>query len=104
VCTCICPLPSVRAILGRGHEQAELAAALAGARAGHGRAVLLPGEAGMGKSVLADWQAGQAGMQVARGACSAAGMPPGGTAAPGPAGAGTRRADLTRLALTTGLV
>jgi len=67
------------ALVGRDREQAELAAALAGARAGHGRAVLLLGEAGMGKSVLADWLAGQAGgagMQVARGACSAAGMPP----------------------------
>jgi len=67
------------ALVGRDREQAELAAALAGARAGHGRAVLLLGEAGMGKSVLADWlarQAGKAGMQVARGACSAAGMPP----------------------------
>jgi AAA ATPase domain len=67
------------AIVGREREQAELAAALAGARAGHGRAVLLLGEAGMGKSVLADWlagRAGEAGMQVARGACSAAGMPP----------------------------
>ena len=66
-------------IVGRDGEQAELAAALAGARVGHGRAVLLLGEAGMGKSVLADWlagQAGEAGMQVARGACSAAGMPP----------------------------
>jgi predicted ATPase len=66
-------------LVGRDREQAELAAALAGARAGHGRAVLLLGEAGMGKSVLADWLAGQAGraeMQVARGACSAAGMPP----------------------------
>ena len=71
---------AVRPVLvGRDREQAELAAALAGARAGHGRAVLLLGEAGMGKSMLADWQAGQAGeagMQVASGACSAAGMPP----------------------------
>src|SRR5438876_8365949 len=67
------------AIVGRGREQAELAAALTGARIGHGGAVLLLGEAGMGKSVLADWlagEAGEAGMQVARGACSAAGMPP----------------------------
>jgi AAA ATPase domain len=67
------------AIVGRDREQAELAAALADARAGHGRAALLLGEAGMGKSVLADWlvgQAEQAGVQVARGACSAAGMPP----------------------------
>ena len=67
------------AIVGRDREQAELAAALADARAGHGGAVLLLGEAGMGKSVLADWlvgQAGEAGMQAARGACSAAGMPP----------------------------
>ena len=67
------------ALGGRDREQAELAAALTGARAGHGRAVLLLGEAGMGKSVLADWlagQAGDAGMQVARGACSAAGTRP----------------------------
>src|SRR5215470_15676187 len=67
------------AIVGRDREQAELAAALTSALAGHGRAVLLLGEAGMGKSILADWlvsQAKQAGMQVARGACSAAGMPP----------------------------
>jgi predicted ATPase len=67
------------AIVGRGREQAELAAALEGARAGRGRAALLLGEAGMGKSVLADWlvgQAEQAGVHVARGACSAAGMPP----------------------------
>jgi hypothetical protein len=67
------------ALVGRDREQDELAAALAGARAGHGRAVLLLGEAGMGKSVLADWlagQAGKAGMQFAWGACSAAGMPP----------------------------
>ena len=67
------------AIVGRDREQAELAAALTGARTGHGRATLLLGEAGMGKSVLADWlvgQAEQAGVQVARAACSAAGMPP----------------------------
>ena len=67
------------AIVGRDHEQAELAAALAAARTGHGQAVLLLGEAGMGKSMLADWlvgQAEQAGVRVARGACSAAGMPP----------------------------
>src|SRR5204863_6707649 len=56
-----------------------LATGLTSTRAGYGRAVLLLGEAGMGKSMLADWlvsQAEQAGMQVARGACSAAGMPP----------------------------
>jgi len=75
------PVPAVSRpmVVGRDHEQAELSAALAAARAGHGRAVLLLGEAGMGKSVLADWlawQAREAGMQVARGACSAAGMPP----------------------------
>jgi hypothetical protein len=67
------------AIVGRAHEQAELAAALAGAQAGHGQALLLLGEAGMGKSMLADWlvgQAEQAVVRVARGACSAAGMPP----------------------------
>jgi predicted ATPase len=72
-------LPAEMAIVGRDREQAELAAALTSTRAGYGRAVLLFGEAGMGKSMLADWlvsQAEQAGMQVARGACSAAGMPP----------------------------
>ncbi|HTR96063.1 MAG TPA: AAA family ATPase [Trebonia sp.] len=73
------PADGRQAIVGRDREQAELAAALAGARAGHGHAVLVLGEAGMGKSVLADWlvsQAEQSGMRVARGACSAAGMPP----------------------------
>jgi AAA ATPase domain len=72
-------LTAGRPLVGRDREQAELAAALAGARAGHGRAVLLLGEAGMGKSVLADWLAGlagKAGVQVAWGACSTAGMPP----------------------------
>jgi hypothetical protein len=67
------------AIVGRDHEQAELAAALEDAIAGHGRAVLVLGEAGMGKSMLSDWlvsRAEQAGMRVARGACSAGGMPP----------------------------
>ena len=67
------------AVVGRDREQAELAAALAGARAGHGQAVLLLGEAGMGKSMLADWlvsRAEQAGVRVAMGVCSAAGMPP----------------------------
>ena len=72
-------LPADMAIVGRDREQAELATALTSTRAGYGRAVLLLGEAGMGKSMLADWlvsQAEQAGVQVARGACSAAGMPP----------------------------
>ena len=45
-------------MVGRGHERAELAAALAEARGGRGRVVLLLGEAGMGKSVLADWVVG----------------------------------------------
>jgi ABC-type dipeptide/oligopeptide/nickel transport system ATPase subunit len=48
------------AVVGRGREQAGLAAAVAGARAGHGQAVLLPGESGMGKSMLADWVVGLA--------------------------------------------
>ena len=72
-------LPDGMVIVGRDREQAELATALTSTRAGYGRAVLLLGEAGMGKSMLADWlvsQAEQAGMQVARSACSAAGMPP----------------------------
>lgn len=47
-------LPADMAIVGRDREQAELAAALASTRAGHGRAVLLLGEAGMGKSMIAD--------------------------------------------------
>jgi predicted ATPase len=73
------PAAARPAIVGRDSEQAELAAALEGARAGHGRAALLLGVAGMGKSVLADWlieQAEQAGVHVARGGCSAGGMPP----------------------------
>jgi AAA ATPase-like protein len=73
------PADARTAIVGRDREQAELAAAMAGARAGHGQAVLVLGEAGMGKSTLAGWLVGQAeqtGMRVARGACSAAGMPP----------------------------
>jgi len=73
------PAAARPAIVGRDSEQAELAAALEGARAGHGRAALLLGEAGMGKSVLADWlieQAEQDGVHVARGGCSAGGMPP----------------------------
>ncbi|HZR50247.1 MAG TPA: AAA family ATPase [Streptosporangiaceae bacterium] len=72
-------LPAGLAIVGRDREQAELAGALASARVGYGRAVLLLGEPGMGKTMLAGWlvgQAEQAGMQVARGGCSAAGMPP----------------------------
>ena len=73
------PAAARPAIVGRDSERAELAAALEGARAGHGRAALLLGEAGMGKSVLADWlieQAEQDGVHVARGGCSAGGMPP----------------------------
>jgi predicted ATPase len=73
------PAAARPAIVGRDSEQAELAAALEGARTGHGRAALLLGEAGMGKSVLADWlieQAEQAGVHVARGGCSAGAMPP----------------------------
>jgi hypothetical protein len=66
-------------MVGRGHERAELAAALAEARGGRGRVVLLLGEAGMGKSMLADWVAGCAaayGLRTVRAWCSAAGMPP----------------------------
>ena len=66
-------------MVGRESERAELAAALGAARQGDGRAALLLGEAGMGKSVLADWLAREArasGVQVARGACSAAGTAP----------------------------
>jgi predicted ATPase len=67
------------AIIGRDREQSDLAATLADALAGHGRAVLVLGEAGMGKSSLAGWlisHAERAGMRVAVSACSAAGMPP----------------------------
>ena len=66
-------------MVGRESERAELAAALGVARQGDGRAALLLGEAGMGKSVLAEWLARHArasGVQVARGACSAAGTTP----------------------------
>ncbi len=66
-------------MVGRERERAELAAALAEARDGRGRAVLLLGEAGMGKSMLADWTAERAaadGISTGRGWCSAAGMPP----------------------------
>jgi predicted ATPase len=66
-------------MVGRGHERAELAAALAEARGGRGRVVLLLGEAGMGKSMLADWVVGCAaadGLRTVRAWCSAAGMPP----------------------------
>ena len=67
------------AIVGRDREQAELAAALARAAAGHGGAVLVLVRPVWGKSMLADWlvsQAEQAGVRIARSACSAAGMPP----------------------------
>jgi AAA ATPase domain len=73
------PADGRAAMVGRDREQTELATAPAGALAGHGRAVLVLGEAGMGKSMPADWLVGEAeraGMRVARGACSAAGMPP----------------------------
>jgi hypothetical protein len=53
------------ALVGRDREQAELAAAPADARAGHGRAVLLLGEARMGKSVLAG-RAGRGGRDAGR--------------------------------------
>jgi len=66
-------------MVGREFEQAELAAALDDVRQGRGRAVMLLGEPGMGKSTLADQlaqHASAAGLRVARGPCSAAGMPP----------------------------
>ena len=66
-------------MVGRDHERAELAAALADARQGRGRVALLLGEAGMGKSMLAEWLVTRAtvpGVRVVRGECSAAGVPP----------------------------
>jgi hypothetical protein len=66
-------------MVGREFEQAELTAALDDARQGRGRTVMVLGEPGMGKSTLADWlaqHASAAGLRVARGPCSAAGMPP----------------------------
>ena len=47
-------------MVGRERERTDLAAALADARGGRGRAVLLLGEAGKGKSMLAEWTAGRA--------------------------------------------
>jgi hypothetical protein len=67
------------AMVGREVERSELRAALARAALGRGGVAIVLGEAGMGKSMIAAWLEGEAvgaGMRVARGACSAAGMPP----------------------------
>ena len=66
-------------MVGREFEARRAGGSTGAARQGDGRAALLLGEAGMGKSMLADWlvrQARTSGVQIARGACSAAGMPP----------------------------
>jgi hypothetical protein len=65
-------------MVGRERERAELSAALDDAAAGRGSVNLLLGEAGMGKTTLAAWvvaRAADTSMTVARGGCSAAGMP-----------------------------
>ncbi|MEJ2890115.1 AAA family ATPase [Actinomycetospora aeridis] len=57
-------------ILERGEVLAELDAALADARGGEGRTVLLAGEAGLGKTtVLRAWTAGLAEARLLEGAC-----------------------------------
>ncbi|MDD7942334.1 LuxR C-terminal-related transcriptional regulator [Actinomycetospora lutea] len=66
--------PAYRGLVGRvlerGEVLAELDAALAAARAGEGRTVLLAGEAGLGKTtVLRTWTAGLAGVRLLEGAC-----------------------------------
>ncbi|MFI5589982.1 AAA family ATPase [Amycolatopsis sp. NPDC051758] len=54
-------------LVGRGDELAALDGALAGARAGHSRVLVLRGEAGIGKSVLLEHVAARAaGCRVAR--------------------------------------
>ena len=66
-------------MVGRDHERAELAAALADARQGRGRVALLLGEAGMGGTRscgVAGNPGDGAGVRVVRGECSAAGGPP----------------------------
>jgi hypothetical protein len=65
-------------MVARDADRAEMADALADSAAGRGRVVVLLGEAGIGKSTLAGWaveEARTAGVEVAAGACSAAGMP-----------------------------
>jgi predicted ATPase len=67
------------ALVGRKALLADLTGWLGSAGAGRGRSVLLQGEPGVGKSSLAEAVAGrlsQEGFRVARGWCSAAGMPP----------------------------
>src|SRR6476646_1374121 len=58
------------AMVGRAAEQVEIAAALAAARDGQGRLVLVGGPAGIGKTCLVDHAAASAaamGLPVARG-------------------------------------
>jgi hypothetical protein len=47
-------VPARRELVGREGERQRLAEVLGGARAGHGKAVLLLGPAGIGKSALLD--------------------------------------------------
>jgi DNA-binding CsgD family transcriptional regulator len=56
-------------LVGRGQELDRLQAALAAARAGHGRAVALSGEPGVGKTAVARAFAGDAGTPVLWGTC-----------------------------------
>jgi DNA-binding SARP family transcriptional activator/tetratricopeptide (TPR) repeat protein len=67
------------ALVGRRRELAELEAALADARAGHGRLALVSGEAGIGKSRLVDElaaEARRAGARALWGRCWEAGGAP----------------------------
>jgi AAA ATPase domain len=70
--------PVSTGMVGRDRVLSDLVGLLVDARAGRGRAALVLGEPGIGKSTLAEAVAAQAvatGLQVARGWCSAAGMP-----------------------------
>src|SRR5437899_4292031 len=73
------PGPVLPALIGREQPLARLAMLAAGARAGHGRVVLVTGEAGMGKTRFAEAVTEAAvrhGMCIAWGWCSHDDAPP----------------------------
>ena len=63
------------ALVGRGQERSQLAAAVARAREGRGSLVLLAGEAGVGKTVLARGVLQDSGLAVLQGAGLQGGAP-----------------------------